>query len=127
MWPQRSGSSQVTRHPAGLGEVLDRVEHRVVLDAAGDDPVEGGVRAPRRASQAPLTARLSDSVPPEVKTTSDGRAPSAAPIRSRASSTTARAARPEVCSEEGLPTTADCSIRASSAAGSIGVVAAWSR
>ena len=84
-------------------------------------------RLARRASQAPLTARLSDSVPPEVKTTSDGRAPSAAPIRSRASSTTARAARPEVCSDEGLPTTADCSIRASSAAGSIGVVAAWSR
>ena len=64
-----------------------------MLDAARDHPVRAGSLA-RRASQAPLTARLSASVPPEVKTTSDGRAPSAAPIRSRASSTTARAARP---------------------------------
>ena len=43
MWPQRSGSSQVTRTPRACGEVLDRVEHRVVLDAAGDHAVEGGV------------------------------------------------------------------------------------
>ena len=33
--------------------------------------------ASRRAQNSPLTARLSDSVPPEVKTTSPGRAPSA--------------------------------------------------
>ena len=37
------------------------------------------------------------------------------------------AARPDVCSEEGLPTRADSSVSASIAAGSIGVVAAWSR
>ena len=42
-------------------------------------------------------------MPPEVNTTSDGRAPSAWAIVSRDSSTTRRAARPEVCSDEGLP------------------------
>ena len=81
----------------------------------------------RRAAHVPLTARLSASVPPEVKTTSDGRAPSTEAIRSRDSSTTARAARPVVCSEDALPTRAACSVSASTAAGSIGVVAAWSR
>ena len=48
--------------------------------------------AARRAQYRPLTARLSLSVPPVVSTISDGRAPTAAAIRSRDSST--RAARP---------------------------------
>ena len=52
---------------------------------AGAGPRRGG------RGRAPLTARLSDSVPPEVNTTSDGRAPSAAAIVSRDSSTTRRA------------------------------------
>ena len=83
--------------------------------------------ASRRAWNRPLIARLSDSVPPEVNSTSDGRAPSARPIDSRDSSTTRRARRPEVCSEEGLPTTAISAVIASMTSGSTGVVAAWSR
>ena len=46
----------------------------------------------RRARAMPLSARLSASVPPEVKTISPGRAPRTAAARSRASSS-ARAAR----------------------------------
>ena len=48
------------------------------------------------------------------------------PLR-RDSSTTRRAARPAVCREEALPVTASCSVIASMACGTIGVVAAWSR
>ena len=75
----------------------------------------------------PLTARLSASVPPEVKTTSLGRAPSAAAIRSRDSSTTLRPARPAPCRLLALPVRPSCSTIASTASGTIGVVAAWSR
>ena len=44
-----------------------------------------------------------------------------------ASSTTRRARRPDACSELGLPTSKRCSVIAATAAGTIGVVAAWSR
>ena len=54
----------------------------------------GAGPAARRAQNRPLSARLSDSVPPEVNTTSPGRQPSARAIVSRDSSTTRRAARP---------------------------------
>jgi hypothetical protein len=70
---------------------------------------------------------LSLSVPPLVNSTSDGRAPSASASRSRDCSATRRAARPLACSEEALPTRPSCSVIAASTAGSIGVVAAWSR
>ena len=83
--------------------------------------------SPRRAQKMPLRARLSASVPPEVKTTSPGRQPSERAIVSRASSTTRRAPRPEACSELALPTAASWAVIASSATGRIGVVAAWSR
>ena len=56
---------------------------------------------------APLTARLSASVPPEVKITSAGCAPTWAAIDSRASSTTRRAARPEPCSDDAFPDPAE--------------------
>ena len=46
---------------------------------------------------------------------------------SRDSSTTRRASRPEACSELALPTSDSWAVIASMAAGSIGVVAAWSR
>jgi hypothetical protein len=69
--------------------------------------------------------------PPAVKITSDGRAPSAAAMVSRASSTRRLARRPEVCSDDALPRTARASLSsaviAAAASGSIGVVAAWSR
>ena len=59
--------------------------------------------AVRRARKMPATARLSDSVPPEVKNTSLGRAPSAAAMLSLDSSTRRRAARPELCRDDALP------------------------
>ncbi|SHW45791.1 Uncharacterised protein [Mycobacteroides abscessus subsp. abscessus] len=81
----------------------------------------------RRAQKMPLTARLSLSVPPAVKITSEGRAPSCWARDSRASSIRRRAARPEVCSDDALPPAARTAVIASMAAGCIGVVAAWSR
>jgi hypothetical protein len=83
--------------------------------------------ASRRAQNSPFSARLSDSVPPEVKTTSPGRALSAAAIASRDSSTTRRAARPAACSDEGLPILVSWAVIASTASGCMGVDAAWSR
>ena len=59
--------------------------------------------AARRAQYRPLTARLSLSVPPVVSTTSDGRAPTAAAMRSRDSSTSRRERRPAECSDDALP------------------------
>ena len=55
------------------------------------------------ASAAPMTARLSASVPPEVKITWFGSAPTAAATLRRASSTPARAVRPKRCALDGLP------------------------
>jgi hypothetical protein len=75
----------------------------------------------------PLIARLSLSVPPPVKITSEGRAPSASAMASRASSTIRRARRPEECNAEALPTVDSASVIAAMASGNIGVVAAWSR
>ncbi len=66
-------------------------------------------------------------MPPEVKITSAGRAPSRAAICSRDSSTTRRAARPEACNDEGLPAVPQWAAIASTAAGTTGVVEAWSR
>ena len=80
--------------------------------------------AARRAQKIPLTARLSLSVPPDVKITSDGRAPNAAAIRSRASSTRRRAVRPAACSDDAFPTWCAWAAYASTASASIGVVAA---
>ena len=72
----------------------------------------------------PLTARLSLSVPPAVKITSEGRAPNFCASASRASSIRRRAVRPVVCSEDALPAAAKTAVIASMAAGYIGVVAA---
>ena len=83
--------------------------------------------AARLARKIPATARLSDSVPPEVKSTSLGRAPSAAAIVSLDSSTRRRAARPEVCSDEALPVSDIAADMAATTSGRTGVVAAWSR
>ena len=80
----------------------------------------------RRAHQSPLTARLSDSVPPEVNTTAEGRVRRSSAMDSRACSTMLRAARPDACKDDGLPATAEASSQASRAWGSSGVVAAWS-
>ncbi len=124
--PQRSGSSHETPAPRASTRYSTGSRTAWCSMALVTIRVRAG-SASRRASQVPLTARLSASVPPEVKTTSDGRQPSAAATRSRDSSTVLRAARPAVCSEEALPTRPADSTKASTAAGSIGVVAAWSR
>jgi hypothetical protein len=71
-----------------------------------------------------LIARLSASVPPEVKITSAGLAPTSVAMSSRESSTTRRAARPEACSDDGLPVTPSWAVTASIAATTVGVVAA---
>ncbi len=78
----------------------------------------------RAARAAPLTARVSDSVPPEVKTISSGRTPRADATASRADSTAFLAARPGAWIEEGLAAreVSHGSI-ASSASGRRGVVA----
>ncbi len=50
-----------------------------------------------RAMAMPLTARLSDSVPPEVKITSSGRAPKSAASEARAASSAFAAVFPALC------------------------------
>ena len=86
-------------------------------------------RAPvRMVRQPPSTARLSDSVPPEVMTTSSTCAPKQRATRSRASSSAARASRPQRCVDDGFPKRGpkNGSIAAKTS-GRTGVVAAWSR
>ena len=80
--------------------------------------------AATRFQYSPFRARLSDSVPPEVKITSDGWAPAARAICWRASSTTRFAARPAPCREEGLPVRANWAVTACRAAPLSCVVAA---
>ena len=110
-----------------LGHPERGVEHGVVLDGGHQQASARAGPALRRDQNMPLTARLSASVPPDVQTTSLGRAPRAAASRSRDSSTTRRAARPDACRDEGLPVRASCSASTRAASGSMGVVAAWSR
>src|SRR5205814_10472059 len=76
----------------------------------------------------PFPARLSDSVPPEVNTTSRGRHPSTPATCRRAFSSPWWAARPQACTLEGLPYfSVKYGSMASSTTGSTPVVAAWSR
>ena len=77
---------------------------------------------------APKRARLLASVPPLVKVSSSGRAPSRAATAARAASIRCRAAKPLVCREEGLPYSSVISSTAAwAASGSTGVVALLSR
>ncbi len=57
----------------------------------------------RRAAATPLMPRLSDSVPPEVKTISSFDTLRKAAICSRAASMPSRDSRPKPCTLEGLP------------------------
>ncbi|MEA3246994.1 MAG: hypothetical protein U9Q74_12635 [Gemmatimonadota bacterium] len=83
---------------------------------------------PLSTRQPPRMARLSASVPPEVKQTSSFAAPRHAATRSRASSRAVRASRPQRCVLEGLPKRGPWNgAIASSTSGRTGVVAAWSR
>ncbi len=64
------------------------------------------MRWPRpRARASPFTPKLSDSVPPEVKTSSSGAMARKRAMRSRATSTASRAARPKPCTLDGFPKT----------------------
>ena len=83
----------------------------------------GEVSAPAR----PKTARLFDSVPPEVKITSDGSAPRIRATVSLACSHARRADRPNACRLSAFPPARKCGRIASRTSGSIGVVALWSR
>ncbi|MEZ4309007.1 MAG: hypothetical protein R3F14_13300 [Polyangiaceae bacterium] len=58
---------------------------------------------PGLASAAPRSARLFDSVPPDVNTISPALAPISAATCSRASSTALRAACPYACWLDGFP------------------------
>jgi len=83
----------------------------------------------RAARAAPTMPRLSASVPPEVKMTCDGSAPTAWATSRRACSSPARAVRPKPWALEGFPKAwwVRYGSIASSTSGRTGVVAAWSR
>ena len=83
--------------------------------------------ATRIASQPAASTALLPSVPPLVKTTSAGLAPTRAATCSRASSMMARARRPSACGEDGLPTTSSAAIIAARASRRSGAVAFQSR
>ena len=78
-------------------------------------------------SPAPHTAVAMASVAPLVNTTSRDRAPSRAATWSRASSTTARATRPSVCTRPGSAAPDSQGTIASTTSGRAGEVDAWSR
>ena len=80
-----------------------------------------------RRRPAPASAMLLASVPPEVKITSAGRAPTRAATWRRALSTRPRALRPTPCTADGLPPVANAATMASNASGRSGLVALWSR
>ena len=73
------------------------------------------------------SASMLASVPPEVKTTLRGSAPTSAATCSRASSIRRRAARPSAWTEEGLPQTSSAATIAARASGRSGAVAFQSR
>jgi hypothetical protein len=61
------------------------------------------LRARLLAKNMPFSARLFDSLPPLVNTTSDGSQPSSSATSPRARSTIAREGMPAQCGLEGLP------------------------
>ena len=79
----------------------------------------------RRMRHGPMIARLSPSVPPDVKTISSGCALRQAAMRDLASSSAVRASRPQRCTLDGLPKRAPKNgVIASSTSERTGVVAA---
>ena len=102
---------------------------RTALCSIADTATRNGPPRSRAARAHPITARLSASVPPDVKITWLGSTPRASAMRRFASSTPARAARPKRCGEEGFPKASGPRYGsiASSTSGRTGVVAALSR
>ena len=81
-----------------------------------------------RALATPLTPRLSDSVPPDVKTISSFATPKKLAMRSRAVSRPSRASRPKPWMLDGLPKRSPkYGSIASITSGWTGVEALWSR
>ncbi len=117
--PSCSSSQAAASRTAWCSTPVSTIRWRSGRDAAR--------AASRRAQNRPLRARLSASVPPEVKTTSLGWAPTAAAMASRAVSTRSLALRPDWCSEDWFPTVREAAVNASRATGRRTVVAAWSR
>ena len=84
--------------------------------------------AARRDQKMPLSARLSASVPPEVNTTSPGRQPSGlGDGLARLLDHPPGARGPRRAASWGCRRRRRCAVIASTAAGTMGVVAAWSR
>ena len=82
------------------------------------------VALPSSARTAPWIANASASVPPLVNRMSAAREPIAAPTWALPFSITARAARPDRCTDEGLAAPSASAVRtASRASGRIGAVA----
>src|SRR5207245_357207 len=102
---------------------------RTALCSIADTTTRNGPPRSRDASAAPMIARLSASVPPEVKITWLGSAPSVSAMVRLASSIPARAARPNRWAEDGLPNASwpRYGSIASRTSGRTGVVAALSR
>ncbi len=80
-----------------------------------------------RSRPLPMSARWFASVPPLTKITPSGAAPISAATASRARSTFCRAARPQRCTEEGLPQLPSAATAAAAASGRSGAVAFQSR
>ena len=70
-----------------------------------------------------LTAMLSLSVAPLVKTTLPGSQPASAATAARARSTTPRTVRPSPCTDDGLPVSAIAAVIAAAASGRSGALA----
>ena len=125
----RRGPRPRSRPPAGsppaaqVADGVGRREDRLVLDG-GHGGAHGSPRS-RAASAAPRMPRLSASVPPEVKITWFGSAPTAAATSRRACSRPARAVRPNRWPLEGFPKAelVRYGSMASSTSGRTGVVA----
>ncbi len=102
---------------------------RIALCSVAHTATRNGPPRSRDASAAPITARLSASVPPDVKITWFGSASTARATWRFASSMPARAARPNRWAEDGFPNASSrrYGSMASSTSGRTGVVAAWSR
>ena len=102
---------------------------RTALCSIADTATRNGPPRSRDASAAPMIAKLSASVPPEVKITWLGSAPRVSAIVRLASSIPARAARPNRWAEDGLPNASlpRYGSIASRTSGRTGVVAALSR
>ena len=100
-------------------------QHRRMLDRRDQQPVERPLVGTAWIEGESASAFA--SVPPEVKMTLRGSAPTSAATSPRACSISRRAARPSPCTEDGLPVSSSAAVMAARAAGRSGAVAFQSR